>query len=75
MTYTDINVEIILTPAYNKIKVTDFVAEETVEEQVSSVDFNEIQSDMQVPGFGLGMLLIKIGRAIGKAVGNGSSSE
>lgn len=75
MIYEDIEVEIILDPTLNKIKVTDLVSSEVQEHQVTEEDFNEIDTAMRVPGFGLGMLLIKIGRAFERAVGGGSSAE
>lgn len=62
MTYTDecLNLTIELTSATNKIKITDANNETTVEHEVYSEDFNEIQQDMQVPGFGLGFCLLKL---------------
>lgn len=77
MTYTDecLNLTIELTSATNKIKITDANNETTVEHEVYSEDFNEIQQDMQVPGFGLGFLLIKIGRAVAKKISGGSSAS
>ena len=77
MTYTDecLNLKIELTPATNKIKVTDFNKEEVQEHEVYSDDFNEIQQDMRVPGFGLGFLLIKIGQAVAKKISGGSSAS
>lgn len=75
MIYEDIEVEITLDSTLNKIKVTDPVTLEVQEHQVTVEDFNEIKAAMRVPGFGLGMLLIKIGRAFERAVGGGSSAE
>ena len=57
------------------IKVVDFETQETKEKAVLEDDFNEIEQAMGVPGVGLGMLLIKIGRAFNRAVTGGSSAS
>lgn len=70
-----INTKVVLSEADNSIKVV-YLDDGTREKQIiSSEDFNEIDATMRVPGFGWGMVLIKIGRAFGRAVGAGSDAN
>jgi hypothetical protein len=63
-----LNVKITLDLNANSILV-QYLSNGTQEiKTVSAEDFNEIYEAMQVPGFGLGMILIKIGKAFERAV-------
>jgi hypothetical protein len=63
-----LNVKITLDLNANSILV-QYLSSGTQEAvKVSAEDFNEIKEAMQVPGFGLGMILIKIGKAFERAI-------
>lgn len=44
-------------------------------QQIDPADIKEIIELMKVPGTGLGMLILKLGRAFGRAVGAGSDAK
>ena len=73
--FGQVTVEVYLNEETKNIKVVDTDKDEMQEQVVLSDDFEEIQEAMRVPGFGLGMVLIKIGRAFSRAVGGGSSAK
>ena len=64
----ELGIRVFLHESNNSIEVIQLEDSAREEQTVSAEDFNEIYEAMQVPGFGWGMVLIKIGKAIERAV-------
>lgn len=71
---SDIELKVIFDTQNNTVTLR---CTETNEEEISELEANDTEdlvSFMQVPGFGWGMALIKISRAIVKKISGGSSA-